>query len=167
MLFFIVLCRIYIFVLRSSSHMPGILVRTTDECLFNRALIKVPTYTLYLMPHIVTSTFSLNLHSLCDLLIWCAPTGKGLVSDTVFRKILPKQLRTLTNRFKAQCCCSECLPMSHMQQSLSQLRRSRLGELKGELNSLQADPLAPAAADVALAGGKPKGHEPQALPGAT
>jgi len=89
-----------------------------------------------------------------------------LVPGTMSRHILPKGLRALTNRPKAQCCCSGCLPMGHMQQSLNQFRRGRLGELEDGLGALGSDPPVPAAG-VLLAGGKPKGHEPQALPGAT
>ena len=41
--------------------------------------------------------------------------GKHLISDTMFRTLLPQELRPMTDRYKQQCCCAECTGFEYMQ----------------------------------------------------
>ena len=41
--------------------------------------------------------------------------GKELVSDTMFRKILPPELKLLSGTHKQGCCCETCTSMSNLQ----------------------------------------------------
>ena len=82
MLFFIVLWRIYIFVLRFFLYMPGIFMRTTDECLFKRALIKVPIYTLYLMSAPCKPNMGVGAPQLCRGVAKPLALGWGKVVDS-------------------------------------------------------------------------------------
>ena len=44
--------------------------------------------------------------------------GTPLVSDTMFRTLLPQELRPMSDRYKQMCCCAECTTFDYMQSAL-------------------------------------------------
>jgi hypothetical protein len=63
--------------------------------------------------------------------------GKPLVSDTMFRALLPPELRTLTNNYKESCCCELCCRMSYLQAALNRFRVLLLAQFEKELKKLE------------------------------
>ena len=59
--------------------------------------------------------------------------GKPLVSDTMFRSLLPPELRVVTNNYKQTCCCQICCSMSYLQAGLNRFRVVTLTQLKKDL----------------------------------
>ena len=62
--------------------------------------------------------------------------GKKLLSDTVFRQILPKELRPMSKYLKQMCCCMICESMAFKQSALNQFRRDYLEHLKHNWETL-------------------------------
>ena len=56
--------------------------------------------------------------------------GKHLVSDTMFRALLPKELRVMTNYCKEICLCEACHSFSMLQSALNKFRSKFLKVLK-------------------------------------
>ena len=44
--------------------------------------------------------------------------GKHLVSDTMFRGLLPPELRVMSNHYKTVCCCEICQGFNYLQSAL-------------------------------------------------
>ena len=65
--------------------------------------------------------------------------GKRLVSGTVFRAILPPELRMITNYYKTMCMCEICQSSNYMQSALNTFRRNLLKQLENEFLNYSAD----------------------------
>ena len=55
---------------------------------------------------------------------------KHLVSDTMFRALLPPELRVVTTNYKQSCCCELCCFMYYLQAGINRFRVITLGQLK-------------------------------------
>ena len=62
--------------------------------------------------------------------------GKKLISDTVFRQILPFELRPMTKHLKEVCCCKICETMKFLQDALNQWRKKKKKQLKDKWEQL-------------------------------
>ena len=56
--------------------------------------------------------------------------GVKQISDTVFREILPHELRPMTKHLKEVCCCKICESMNFLQDALNQWRKKKRNELR-------------------------------------
>ena len=63
--------------------------------------------------------------------------GKKQISDTVFRRILPFELRKMSKHLKEMCCCKICESMNFKQDALNQWRRKKKKQLELKLEALQ------------------------------
>ena len=60
--------------------------------------------------------------------------GSNLVSDTMFRALLPKELRVMTNHYKEMCLCGVCHEFALLQSALNRCRTKHLTSLKKQWN---------------------------------
>ena len=60
--------------------------------------------------------------------------GSNLVSDTMFRALLPKDLRVMTNHYKEMCLYGVCHSFSLLQSALNRCRTKHLTSLKKQWN---------------------------------
>ena len=62
--------------------------------------------------------------------------GRKQISDTVFRSVLPSELRETSKHLKELCCCRVCKPMSFRQDAMNQWRRKKRHQLRVRLDWL-------------------------------
>ena len=65
--------------------------------------------------------------------------GDRLVSDTMFRSILPPELRPLTNRYKEVCCCELCQIFHYIHSGHNSFRSQQLHEMEREMKKMPDD----------------------------
>ena len=56
--------------------------------------------------------------------------GKRLVSDTMFRSLLPPELRMMSNYYQEMCLCEICHAIYNLQSSLNRYRFTQLTQMK-------------------------------------
>ena len=66
--------------------------------------------------------------------------GKSQLSDTVFRSILPFELRPMAKHLKQVCCCMICESMHFKQDALNQWRKEQKKDLKHTWEQLPEGP---------------------------
>ena len=59
--------------------------------------------------------------------------GKHLVSDTMFRGLLPPELRVMSNHYKTVCCCEFCQGFNCLQSALNSFCVQLLATMVKEL----------------------------------
>ena len=64
--------------------------------------------------------------------------GKRLISDTMFRALLPPELRMMKNYYKQMCMCEVCQSSTYMQSALNTFRRNNLSQLEKEYQNYSA-----------------------------
>ena len=64
--------------------------------------------------------------------------GKRLISDTMFRALLPPELRMMINYYKQICMCELCQRSTYMQSALNTFRRNHLSQLEKEYQNYSA-----------------------------
>ena len=79
------------------------------------------------------------------------------MSDTMFRALLPPELRVVTNNYKQTCCCEMCCFMNYLQAAINKFRVIHLAEIKKELKKLED----------AVGGGRPTRAQISAIDAAT
>ena len=62
--------------------------------------------------------------------------GKRLVSDTVFRCLLPPELRIMTGMYKLMCCCAICQGFDYQHNALNRFRLHLLKDLETEYEDM-------------------------------
>ena len=62
--------------------------------------------------------------------------GNRLVSDTVFRSLLPPELRIMTGQYKLMCCCAICQGFDYKHSALNRFRLHLLKDLESEYKDL-------------------------------
>jgi len=63
--------------------------------------------------------------------------GKRMVSDTVFRSLLPPELRKATNQHKISCCCFLCVFIDYLNSAHTKWRPTVLKKLEKENQKYQ------------------------------
>jgi len=66
--------------------------------------------------------------------------GKNLVSDTMFRSLLPPELRKMTNYYQEMCLCEICHAIYNLQSSLNRYRTKQLLQMKDWTDLAESTP---------------------------
>ena len=62
--------------------------------------------------------------------------GKPLISDTVFRALIPPELRAMSGAYKIMCCCAICQSFDYKQNALNRFRMHLLNDLRSECEDM-------------------------------
>jgi len=63
--------------------------------------------------------------------------GKQIVSDTMLRSLLPKNMRRMTERHKMMCSCEVCITPKRLQLTLNSWRQRFLKQMDRDGNELE------------------------------
>ena len=62
--------------------------------------------------------------------------GNPIISDTVFRALLPPELKMMTNKYKQMCMCEICQSFKHNHSSYKRWQSKHLAEQEEELSDM-------------------------------